>query len=268
MDTPHISKPVLRFFRHIVRGYFRRHFHAVRISGAEKLSAPLSPTGPLVLYANHGSWWDPMVSFLLADRLMPRQNHFAPMDAQALDRYGILKHVGIFPVEMNTGRGAVQFLRTSEVIARTGGVVWITPQGKFVDARVRPLQFKPGLAALAVRIATNVGPCTVQPLAIEYTFWDERLPECLLHLGEPVLVAPGETTEEVEARLILALEGAMDTLKEFALRRESALFQTMAQGTVGAGGFYALGQRIKAIALRRPYQPEHTIVPPMREVPK
>jgi 1-acyl-sn-glycerol-3-phosphate acyltransferase len=268
MDTPHISKPVLRFFRRIVRGYFRQHFHAVRIKGAAQFSAARNLNEPLILYANHGSWWDPMVSFLLAEKLMPKQQHFAPMEAQALKRYGILKHVGIFPVELNTGRGAVQFLRTSEAIARTGGVVWITPQGKFVDPRVRPLEFKPGLAALAVRIATNVDPCTVQPLAIEYTFWDERLPECLLHLGEPVLVLAGETTEDVESRLILALEDSMDTLQELALRRDASMFETIAQGTVGAGGFYALGQRIKAILTRRPYTPQHTLPPAVREVPK
>jgi len=60
----------------------------------------------------------------------------------------------------------------------------------------------------------------------------------------------------------------MDVLKEHAIRRDASLFETIAHGTVGAGGFYALGQRMKAIAMRRPYQPEHTLVSPMREVPK
>jgi 1-acyl-sn-glycerol-3-phosphate acyltransferase len=256
---------VLRFFRSIVRGYFRRHFHAVRISGTERFAAMCQATEPLILYANHGSWWDPMVAFLLAERWMPQFQHFAPMDAQALERYQILKHVGIFPVEIATARGAVQFLRTSEAIARSGGVLWITPQGKFVDGRVRPLAFKPGLAALAVRVADNVGPCRVQPLAIEYTFWDERLPECLLHLGEPVLVNAGDTPSDVETRLIRALEDGMDTLKELAVRRDAALFETMARGTVGAGGFYALGQRIKSLFSGTPYRGEHTLLTPSRE---
>ena len=68
MDAPYISKPVLGFFRYIVRGYFRRHFHAVRISNAVAFESLGS--GPLIVYANHSSWWDPMVSILLAQTLL------------------------------------------------------------------------------------------------------------------------------------------------------------------------------------------------------
>ena len=45
-------------------------------------------------------------------------------------------------------------------------MLWVTPQGEFVDARTRPLEFKPGLAALAARVARVEGGCTVLPLAI------------------------------------------------------------------------------------------------------
>ncbi len=257
MSAPTISKPVLAFFRRIVRGYFRRHFHAVWVAGEERFASLSSPaSGPLIVYANHSSWWDPMVSVLLAER-MPARSHFAPMDASALERYGILKHIGIFPVDTATARGAVQFLRTGERILHQGGVLWITPQGRFADARERPLLFKPGLASLAARAA----PCTVLPLAIEYPFWDERLPECLLSFGLPVQVSADQSAEAIQTRLTAALESTMDTLKEMALRRRPAGFKTLARGTQGSGGFYALGQRLKALVLHRPYRAEHTISP-------
>lgn len=260
MNAPVISRPVLGFFRRIVRGYFRRHFHGVRVSGGERFVKAGGGDAPLIVYANHSSWWDPMVSILLAAELMPGRDHFAPMDAAALERYGILKRVGIFPVEMKTARGAVQFLRTGEAIVKGGGVLWVTPQGRFVDARVRPLEFKPGLAALAARVAASEGECRVLPLAIEYPFWDERLPECLLRFGEAVRVSAGEEAEGVQERLARALEATMDGLKEMALGREAGGFKTLARGTLGAGGFYALGQRVKALVLRRPYRAEHTVV--------
>jgi 1-acyl-sn-glycerol-3-phosphate acyltransferase len=256
MAVPPISAPLLGFFRHIVRGYFRRHFHAVRISGAARF---VHDGGPLILYANHSSWWDPMVSFLLASRLLPEKKHFAPMDAAALRRYGILKHLGIFPVEMKTARGAAQFLRVGESILQSGGVLWVTPQGRFVDARQRPLTFKPGLAGLARRVAEHQGACTILPLAIEYPFWDERLPETLLHVGEPVrLVGANLDSPEIQARLIAALETSMDELKELALLRDANYFETLLGGKAGSGGFYALGQRMKAFVRRRPYEAEHT----------
>ncbi|RXH56789.1 lysophospholipid acyltransferase family protein [Granulicella sibirica] len=257
LGVPTISTPVLGFFRRIVRGYFRRNFHGVRVRGADQFTAT---TGPLIVYANHSSWWDPMVLILLAARMMPQRRHYAPMDARALKRYKILSYLGIFGVELESARGAVQFLRTGAAALSSGGVMWITPQGKFVDTRVRPLTFKPGLAGLAARAADENGTCTVLPLAIEYTFWDERTPECLLQFGAPVCVASGDTAASVEGRFEAALLLAMDELKQVATMRDEQQFATLHQGSVGTGGFYGLGQRIKAFVTRQEYQPEHTTV--------
>lgn len=262
MNVPAISTPLLHFFRRIVRGYFRRHFHAVRIAHVERFKGI---TGPLIVYANHSSWWDPMVSVLLAAELMPERRHYAPMDAAALSKYGILKRIGLFPVDLSSSRGAVQFLRTGEAVLESGGVLWITPQGRFADPRERPLEFKPGMAALAARVATSVGTCTLLPLAIEYPFWDERLPETLLCFASPLSIEADEPAESVQRRSLAALEAALDEIKAMAVARDPAGLQRLMRGDLGAGGFYAIGKRIRAFVMRRPYVPEHT---PMQEVPK
>lgn len=262
MNAPAISTPILRFFRRIVRGYFRRHFHAVRVAHAERFTRL---NGPLIVYANHSSWWDPMVCVLLAERLMPERKHYAPMDAAALARYGILKRIGIFPVEMSSARGAVQFLRIGEQVLASGGALWVTPQGRFADPRERPLQFKAGMAALAARVAASTGSCILLPLAIEYPFWDERLPETLLCFGEPQLVRSGESAEVIQQRSIAALEAALEEIKARAMARDPSGFEMLTQGSLGTGGFYALGKRITSFITRRPYVPEHT---PAQEMPK
>jgi 1-acyl-sn-glycerol-3-phosphate acyltransferase len=251
MNAPRISRPVLSIFRRIVRGYFRRHFHGVRISRGDGFEALGGAISPLIIYANHGSWWDPMIAILLAERWMPSRRHFAPMDAEALQRYGILKYVGIFPVEINTRRGAVQFMRNGETILSGGGVLWVTPQGQFIDSRVRPLQFKPGMAELAARVAGKLGECNLLPLGIEYPFWDERLPECLVHVGEVVRVVAGASAEDIQVRAITALENAMDQVQSMAVRRDASLFQALAPGTAGAGGFYGWAQTMKSAVFRR-----------------
>jgi 1-acyl-sn-glycerol-3-phosphate acyltransferase len=255
MQKPHISKPVLGFFRRIVRGYFRRHFRAVRVHGAERFAAADHAARPLIVYANHASWWDPMAQVLLAGELMPHREHYAPMDAEALERYGIFKRIGVFGVEMRTARGAVQFLRTGLSVVERGGVLWVTPQGRFVDARQRPLAFKPGLAALAARVK---GGCTVLPLAIEYTFWDERMPEALLLFGEAMYVDGGDAAE-IQARLERALTKAQDELKELGMARDPEAFTLLRSGTAGTGGVYQLGQSVWARLRGRTYQVEHTV---------
>jgi 1-acyl-sn-glycerol-3-phosphate acyltransferase len=254
MESPYISGFVLAFFRRIVRGYFRRHFRAVRVSHAERFADVAS--GPLIVYANHGSWWDPMVSVLLANRLMPQRRHYAPMDADALERYPILKRIGIFGVDPHSMRGAARFLRTGLDLLASGGVLWITPQGRFVDARERPLVFKPGMAALASRVP---GGCTVLPLAIEYVFWDERLPETLLHFGEPVRIDGADA--DSEERLKAALLDAMETLKTIAIARDPLAFELLHAGRAGAGGFQELFGRAFAWMRGRKYRPEHTLTP-------
>jgi len=194
-----------------------------------------------------------MVSFLLAEQLLPGRRHYAPMDAAALEKYPILRRLGIFPVEMTTARGAAQFLRTSLAVLESGGVVWITPQGRFADAR-EPLAFKPGLGALA----TRVPGLTLLPLAIEYTFWDERLPETLLRLGEPVQVAARSSSEAATALLQDALAATMNELKTAAMARDASAFKVLVQGGRGTGGFYALGRRLRAMITGKRIAPDHT----------
>lgn len=253
-EVPPISAVTLRFFERIVRAYFRRHFRSVMVQHAERFA---SVTGPMIVYANHSSWWDPMVSILLAQMLLPGRKHYAPMDAAALKRYPILRKLGIFPVEMASARGAAQFLRTSKAILADGGVVWITPQGRFADPREYPLAFKPGLGALTAR-ADNV---TLLPLAIEYSFWDERLPETLLRFGEPLRLDPGVSTESATHQLEVALAEVMAELKMAAIARDPSAFRVLLRGARGTGGFYDLGRRVRAMFIREPLQLDHTARP-------
>ena len=249
--VPVISGLTLRFFRRIVRSYFRRHFRAVLVQNAERMK---KAKGPVIIYANHGSWWDPMVSVFLAEALLPGHKHYAPMDAVPLARYPILRRLGIFPIEPATARGAVQFLRTSEAILKSGGVIWITPQGRFADVRERPLAFKQGLAALVARVPE----ATVLPLAIEYTFWNERLPETLLHFASPLQLHATASPQEVTAQLEAALEAAMHNLREASVARDPLAFDKLMEGSRGTGGFYALGRRFRALFGGKGFHEDHS----------
>lgn len=234
-----ISRITLAMFRRIVRSYFRRHFRSVMVQHGERLA---TARGPLIVFANHSSWWDPMVSVLLAEAFAPTLPHYAPIDAAALERYPILKRVGLFPVEMATARGAAQFLRTSRSLLSQDAAVWITPQGRFADPR-EPLLFKPGLGALAVRVPE----ATLLPLAIEYTFWDERMPETLLRFGAPVTISVGATADEATEQLEAALASTMAALKTAACTRNATSFAVLLSGKRGAGGMYGLRQRLRSI---------------------
>ena len=238
--SPPISDLILRFFRRVVRRYFRRHFRAVMAQHAERLR---DLRGPLVVYGNHSSWWDPMLIVLLGQLLLPERKHYAPIDAAALEKYPILRKLGMFPVEMASPRGAAQFLRTAEAILQEGGVLWLTPQGRFADPRKFPLAFKPGLAALAARMPH----VPLVPLAVEYVFWDERLPEALLHFGEPIHTSLGAPTAKATRELEDALGTAMYALQQAAVGRDVVAFETLFTGSRGTGGVYGVIRRVRAL---------------------
>ena len=249
-SLPRIHPLALRLFRRVVRSYFRRHFRAVMLQGREHLQGR---GGPLIVYGNHSSWWDPMLSILLAAELLPEAKHYAPIDAQALSRYPILGKLGLFPVELATARGAVNFLRTAESILSGGGVLWITPQGRFADPR-SPLEFRPGLATLTLRMPQ----VPLVPLAVEYSFWNERLPEALSRCGMAFYISPNVSVDVATGELEEALSSEMAALREASCRREPQAFTTLLSGRRGSGGIYGLTRRLKAWVTGRRFQADHT----------
>ncbi len=249
--VPVISPLTLRFFRSLVRRYFRRHFRAVLAQHAERLR---NIEGPLIVYGNHSSWWDPMLIILLGELLLPHRKHYAPMDAQALQRYPIFRKLGVFPVDPATLRGAAHFLRTAEAVLQHNGVLWLTPQGRFADPRERPLAFRSGLAALSLRLPH----VSLLPLAVEYTFWDERLPETLVHAGEPFRLPPGLPTAETTRSLEDALARSMEALQHAAIRRDAAAFTLLLTGRRGTGGSYAIIRRLRSLLTGRTLDVDHT----------
>ena len=251
---PRPSRRLLSFFAAYLHWFIGRHFRALRMAHAVRF--PTTATGPLIVYANHASWWDPLAFIIISRHLLPTAAHYAPMDAAALKHYGFLSKLGLFAVENGTRRGAVQFLRTGQQIAATpNSVLWVTPEGRFTDPRTRPALFRPGLAALVARL----GPCTLVPLAFEYTFWDERLPEILLSLGQPLHIADGahHTTAEWSSLLGSALAATQDELAALAKQRDPALFATVLSGRVGISGVYEAWKRFRALMTGTVYQGSH-----------
>ena len=247
------SRRMLALFAAYLHWYIGRHFHAMRLANGDRFP---TATGPLIVYANHPSWWDPLSLILLSRHFLPDACHYGPMDAAALKHYGMFRKLGMFPVESGTPRGAAQFLRAArEIFSTPNSVLWVTPEGRFTDMRTRPAVFRPGLAALVAR----TGACTLVPLALEYTFWDERLPEILISCGEAIKVPDGQlhTAEEWSEQLAAGLAAAQDELVALSKLRDPALFTTILSGRVGVGAVYDAWKRLLALLSGRVYQGSH-----------
>jgi hypothetical protein len=245
------SRRLLSFFSHYLHWYIGRHFHAMRLANSSRFPRV---SGPLIVYANHASWWDPLAFIVISRYFLPAASHYAPMDAAALKHYGFLRKLGLFPLETGTRRGAAQFLRASkQILATPNSVLWVTPEGRFTDMRARPAIFRPGLAAVVARL----GACTLVPLAFEYTFWDERLPEMLICCGKAIEVTGGRDTGDWSELLATALADTQDELAGLAMLRDPERFETILTGRVGISGVYEAWKRFSALLTGRAYQGSH-----------
>lgn len=236
---PKRSRLLISLFGYYTRRYIRRHFHAVRLDYANRGS--LAVDGPLIIYVNHPSWWDPLICLLVARHCFPERKHYAPIDLAELERYRFFSKLGFFGVQPDSRRGAVALLRMGgAILEQPDAVLWITPQGRFADPRERPLELRAGLA----RLARRVGSCTLLPLAVEYPYWEERLPEALLRFGEPI--RPSENIEDLEDLIRQRLEDAQDALAAHAMERDDSAFEIILQSREKVAFFYDLWRRLRA----------------------
>ena len=255
-ELPRISPLLLRWFTWYCRGYIRRHFHSLRISVS---ALPPDMTGiPLVFYTNHASWWDPLVGLVIKDEFFGDRRLYAPIDAAMLRRYRMFAKLGFFGVEQGTRRGAIQFMRTSQAILQDPEhLLALTPQGRFADVRERPLRFQSGLGHLAAKVEHAI----FLPMATEFVFWEERLPEILVRFGEPVLLNDdtrrGQTPEALSARLERKLAATLDALSAEAQRRDPSDFRTILRGGAGQGGIYDLWRGLKVKLRGETFAKEH-----------
>jgi hypothetical protein len=136
-------------------------------------------------------------------------------------------------------------------------MLWITAQGRFADVRERPLRLRSGVGHLAARL----GRGTILPLALEYPFWDQRAPEALARLGEPIGIVADrvQTAREWTDVIAGAMERTLDDLAAEARQRDAGRFEVLVSGRAGVGGVYDTCRRLRAWLRGETFQAEHRL---------
>lgn len=243
-ELPSVSGWLQNGFHRFLKSFLKRHFHAIGVERDSRVDGSIHSDQPLIVYGNHPSWWDPLMAHYLNRTLFPRRQFFAPIDADALEQYKVFAKLGFYGVRMQTTSGAGAFLRQSLAILESGDTaIWMTPEGRFADVRDRNAALMPGLAHLC----TRVGSGCVLPLALEYVFWEERLPVCLIAMGRPQFLAdhPDRDKRQWNECLSIELRAAQDRLMQLAIARSSEPFDNLLRGKSGAGAMYDFFRRAR-----------------------
>ena len=256
-ELPDYNRWLYGWFMWYVRGFLRRHFHAIRLLKSDEVAhVPDLSDQPVLIYTNHPGWWDPLIFLTIAQRLYPDRLNYGPIDAAALGKYSFLETIGFLGIEPDSWKGAARFLRLARAaLERSDVIFWITAQGHFADPRQRPIDLRPGVGHAAAAAKRGL----VIPLAVEYPFWTERLPEALVAFGPPQAIEdfPDRDADTWNAHLSELLEQTQGRLAAAAIGRDPAAFERLATGRVGVGGIYDLLRRLRAWLLGRRFDPAH-----------
>lgn len=255
-SVPAVSSWIQNGFHRFLPRFFARHFHAIAVDVRSRPDKTLSDDTPLVVYGNHPSWWDPLVAHYLNGQLFAQRQFFAPIDADALAQYRVFEKLGFYGVKMDSGEGAAAFLKQSKaILAHPGTAIWITPEGRFCDARDHSAELMPGLAHLCHKAERGVA----MPLALEYVFWDERLPVCLARLGDPISLDSGELQDKQQwnQALTRGLRQTQHCLAEIAIGRGAQDLEMLVGGKAGAGMFYDTFRAAKSLFTGKRFRSRH-----------
>jgi 1-acyl-sn-glycerol-3-phosphate acyltransferase len=243
-------------FHRFLGPFLKRHFHCIAIDRHSRFDRSITSGEPLIVYANHPSWWDPLIAHFLNRALFPERQFYAPIDADALAKYRVFTKLGFYGVRLDSTSGAAAFLKHSMGIAGAANTsLWITPEGRFADPRDHEASLMPGLAHLCTRLDDG----WVLPLALEYPFWDERLPECLVKLGEPFRIRDHASLSKPDwqEKLTERLRETQRQLGVLSVAKTSEPFDQLLKGKRGAGGFYDSLRRAKAWVTGDKFQAAH-----------
>jgi 1-acyl-sn-glycerol-3-phosphate acyltransferase len=158
-------------FRPYLREITRRTFEAVRLLG----EAPELPRDvPLIIVANHGTWWDGFFIYLLNTVVLHRRLYIMMLEEQ-LRRYRFFRRLGAFGIERGHPRSVRASLSYSaEVLMDASNCLCVFPQGSMRRLHDRPLGFKRGLESV---LSMHGRAACILPVAIACEFLGERRPE-------------------------------------------------------------------------------------------
>ncbi|TWU06000.1 lysophospholipid acyltransferase family protein [Stieleria varia] len=243
-------------FHRFLRPMLRRAFHSIALERQSRQHTSVDPSAALIVYANHPSWWDPLIAHFLNRTLFNKRQFYAPIDSAALEQYRVFAKLGFFGVQMQSTSGAAAFLKQSTAILNASrSALWLTPEGRFADSRDHSAPLMPGLAHLCTKLHDAVA----LPMALEYVFWEERLPECLVKFGEPIAIGhdSGLSKSDWSQRLTTRLRDTQAELSTLAIARDSAPFENLLPGKRGGGMIYDTFRRAKALATGKRFRASH-----------
>lgn len=152
----------------------KRYFRNVNISGN------INNKGlPILIIANHISWWDGFWIAYLNETLFRRKFHFMMLEEQ-LRKYWFFNYAGGFSVRKGS-KTVVETLRyTSDLLQNSGNLVLVFPQGEISSMHNQHFEFEKGIERV-IRPGQNVQVIMVANMV---DYFSQKKPSLTVYLEE------------------------------------------------------------------------------------
>lgn len=204
------------------RNLLKRRFSSFRVRNLQALQNA-DKNIPLIIYANHSSWWDGLILFelLKSDDF----DIFVLMEEKQLKEYKFFRRLGAFSIVREIPREAVKSLHYAVGSLKEGKnkTLLIFPQGEIFPNDKRPLKFFNGLAFLTERLKN----CSVIPCSIRLEFLENFKPEIFVSFGEAELFDDSSSIDRknLTKRFEEKLTTNLDSLKSAIIKKQLDDFQ-------------------------------------------
>lgn len=207
------------------RNLFKRRFNSLQISGLDFLNERKEKS-PLVIYANHSSWWDGLAAFQISRKV--GLESYLMMEEKQLKKLRLFRRLGAFSVVRENNREALKSINYAIETLRQnpGSALWIFPQGEITPNDARPLRFYNGLA----RIVKSLEKCSIVCAAMRYEFLGEYKPDIFIKIEKVELSAadlkhkPREISENLSVRLTDTLDELKTDVLNASLSKYKKIF--------------------------------------------
>jgi 1-acyl-sn-glycerol-3-phosphate acyltransferase len=140
----------VKFFDLYASVQLNRYFNSVEFDGAF-----IDLGKPVLMIANHFSWWDGFIQMKLNKQRLKRLFHVMMLEEQ-LRKHMILNKCGAFSIKKND-RSVIDSLNYSvHLLHNPQNLVLLFPQGEIQSLYTRPYVFEHGLYYILKRLGENV----------------------------------------------------------------------------------------------------------------
>ncbi len=156
-------------------------FHSLMYKGSENLEKR-DKSKAMLFYTNHNNWWDGIVGFNVARRIMKGRLRLM---IEEMNRFPLFQYIGCFPINKKTPQDAVKALKYAATTLDAPDInFWLFPQGIIRPPHYRPEVFQTGLAYLIENAVKNYGGINICPVSVNYTFLRQDKPEVVIEFGK------------------------------------------------------------------------------------